>query len=89
MPRLASCLREPGRHVVTDDIVVHFNRMGQGGTLVVVAVGADVYGASALEPVAALRSAATKAADDLALRGHAVDAKAIVAHGMRSLPSSS
>jgi hypothetical protein len=44
---------------MADDIEVHFNRLGlSGGTLVVVAIGTDVYGATDQEPVAALRAAA-------------------------------
>jgi hypothetical protein len=71
-------------------IEVHFNRMGLGGrTLVVVAVGTEVYGATDLEPVNALYVAAQRAAADLALRGHAVDAAEIVERGLRSLPPSS
>jgi hypothetical protein len=68
------------------DIEVHFNRMGPGGgTLVVVAIGAEVYGATDLQPVAALRSAARKASEDLALRGRPVDPDVIMECGREEL----
>lgn len=55
---------------MADEIEIYFNRMGLGGgTLVVVAIGSDVYGATDVEPVAALHAAATRAAEDRALRG--------------------
>jgi hypothetical protein len=74
---------------MVDHIEVHFNRMGLGGgTLVIVAVGTEVYGATDLEPVNALHVAAKRAADDLALRGQQVDPAEIVEYGLRSLPTS-
>lgn len=73
---------------MADDIEVHFNRMGlSGGILVVVAIGTDVYGATDVEPVAALHAAASKAAEDRALRGQPVDANDIVERGIGRMPS--
>jgi hypothetical protein len=71
---------------MADDIGVHFNRSGPtGGTLVVVAIGIDVYGATDREPLAALHIVARKAAEDLALRGRPVDPSAIVERGEEEL----
>lgn len=73
---------------MSDDIEIHFNGMGRsGGTLVVVAIGTDVYGATHAEPLAALHAAAGKAAEDRALRGRPVDPKRIVERGLGKLPS--
>jgi len=57
----------------------------RGGTLVVVAIGTDVYGATDLEPVSALHAAARRAAEDLALRGRPVDPNVIVERGQQQL----
>lgn len=68
------------------DIEVHFNRMGlSGGTLVIVAIGTEVYGATDLDPVTALRAATRKASEDLALRGHPVDPDVIMECGREEL----
>jgi hypothetical protein len=73
---------------MADEIEVYFNRMGlSGGTLVVVAIGTDVYGATDVEPVAALHAAATKAVEDRALRGQPVDSDAILEQGLGRMPS--
>lgn len=67
---------------MTDHIDVHFSDMGHGdGTLVVVAIGMDVYGATDLEPFTALQAAARKAADNRARRGRPVDLNIIVERG--------
>ena len=71
---------------MTCEIDVHFNTQGsRGGILVLVAVGTDVYGATALEPHAALRAAARSASDDLTRRGLDVDPSAIVRRGLEAL----
>jgi hypothetical protein len=71
---------------VTGDIEVHFNRLGRSGwTLVVVVVGAEVYGVAHLEPSVALNAVARKASDDLAQRGQPIDASVIVARGHEGL----
>ncbi len=68
------------------DIDVHFNRLGPtGGTLVIVAIGTDVYGATDRQPLAALHIAARKAAEGLALRGQSVDPSLIVERGQEEL----
>ncbi len=68
------------------EIAVHFNRQGAArGFLVVVAIGAEVYGATALDPGLALRVAARCASEDLATRGQAVAAETIVARGRQEL----
>lgn len=68
------------------DIGVHFSALGGGGgTLVVVAVGTDAYGATHDEPLTALHAAACKAAEGLALRGMTVDPKIIVERGQEEL----
>jgi len=68
-------------------IQVHFNRRGAtGGTLVVVAFGADAFGATDADPACALRLAAGRAAAGLALRGRHVDVEEIVEIGLRMLP---
>lgn len=73
---------------MADEIEVHFNRAGlNGGTLVVVAIGTDVYGATDEEPIAALRAAAVRAAEDRASRGEPVDPEAIVERGLGRMPS--
>jgi hypothetical protein len=70
----------------TQDIAVHFNRLDKnGGTLVVVAIGTDVYGASGADPAAVLGAAASKAAQDFTARGRSLDPGAVVARGMRLL----
>jgi hypothetical protein len=57
------------------DIDVHFNRLGpSGATLVVVAVGREVFGATHPEPLAALHTAAREAAEGLAKCGQRIDA---------------
>jgi hypothetical protein len=67
----------------SNDFEIHFNRMGRSGaTLVVVAIGTDVYGATHAEPVTALRAAAHKAAVDLSLRGRLIDPHVVVQHGL-------
>ncbi len=72
-----------------DGIEVYFNRLGlSGGTLVVVAVGADVYGATAPEPVSALHSVARKVAEDRALRGCPVDPNDFLEEGLGRIPPS-
>ena len=58
-----------------------------GGTLAVVAIGDDVYAATDVRAVVALRAAATKAAEDRARRGRPVDPERIVERGLVSLPS--
>ena len=64
------------------EIDVHFNRLGpSGATLVVVAVGREVFGATNPEPLAALHTAAREAAEGLAKCGHRVDAEVIVERG--------
>ena len=73
---------------VTEDIEVYFNRMGMsGGTLAVVAIGDDVYAATDADAVAALRAAATRAAEDRAQRGRPIDPKRVLERGLASLPS--
>jgi hypothetical protein len=73
---------------VTEDIDVHFSRVGPGGgTLVVVAVGTNVYAATGLEPLAALHAAASKAAEGLAQTGMTVDPRVIVERGEEQLRS--
>lgn len=79
----ARILHYPRTIVRTDGIEVYFSRLGlSGATLVVVAVGPDVYGATDPEPVTALHSAARKAAEDRALRGFLVDPNDIVEEGL-------
>jgi hypothetical protein len=69
---------------IADDIDIHFNRTGaSGGTLAVVAIGTDVYGAADLEPLAALCAAARKAVEDFALRGRALCIEEIIERGLR------
>ena len=71
---------------MVDDIEIHFNGMGySGGTLVVVAIGTDVYGATDREPVAALYAAASRAANDRASLGRPVNAKDIVERGLNRI----
>jgi hypothetical protein len=73
---------------MADDIEVHFNGMGiAGGTLVLVAIGSDVYGATDREPVVALYAAASKAAEDRAVRGRPVSANDIVKRGLHRMPA--
>jgi hypothetical protein len=75
-----------GSTPVTKDFDVHVSGLGAGGgTLVVVAFGANVYGASDVEPIVALHAAASKAAEGLAQRGLTVDPKAIVERGEEEL----
>jgi hypothetical protein len=73
---------------VIPNIEVHISRLARSGwTLVVVMVGAEVYGAAHLEPHAALDAAAARASVDLALRGLRVDPDVIVGcagDGLRS-----
>jgi hypothetical protein len=72
--------------VMANEIDVYFNAMGpKGRTLAVVAVGTDVYGATDVEPIDALRAVATKAADDLAVRGRLVHPDLIVERGRDQL----
>ncbi len=74
-------------HAGPRGIQVHFNRRGATGeTLVVVALGADAFGAADADPANALRLAAGRAAAGLALRGRHVDAEEIVEIGLRMLP---
>lgn len=64
------------------EIDVHFNRLGPSGTtLVVVAVGREVFGATNPEPFAALHTAAREAAEGLAKCGNRVAAETIVERG--------
>jgi hypothetical protein len=74
------------RRTDMNTIEVHFNRMGRGGgTLVVVAIGTDVYGATAPEPLRALHAVALSAARDQTRRGQAVDPRLVVQHGLTTL----
>jgi hypothetical protein len=69
------------------DIDVHFNRLKMsGGTLAVVAIGTHVYGATDLEPLAALCSAARNAVEDFALRAIPLCIEDIVQRGIARLP---
>ncbi len=74
---------------MANEIDVYFNAMGpNAGTRVVVAIGTEVYGATDLEPIDALRAAARKAADDLAVQGRPVDPDLIVERGREELKES-
>jgi hypothetical protein len=53
--------------------------------LVVVAIGREVYGATGLNPLAALHAAAKRASEGLALRGLSVDPDLIVECGREQL----
>jgi hypothetical protein len=67
-------------------IEFHFKRLGlSGATLVIVAVGAEVYGACALEPLTALQTAAGRASEDLAKRSQPLDPSVIVERGREEL----
>ena len=60
----------------------HFKRLGvSGATLVVVAVGTEVYSACAFEPLTALHEAAFRASEDLARRGGPIDPNTIIDQG--------
>jgi hypothetical protein len=60
----------------------HFRRLGlSGATLVVVTVGAEVYGACDLEPLAALHAVARRASEDLARRAQPIDPTVIIERG--------
>jgi hypothetical protein len=64
------------------EIRFHFKRLGlSGATLVVVAVGTEVYSACAFEPLTALHEAAFSASEDLAKRCRPVDPNVIIAQG--------
>jgi len=64
----------------------HFKRLGlSGATLVVVAVGTKIYGACALEPLAALYAAACRASEDLANRRQPIDPKVLIEWGQEEL----
>jgi ribosome-associated translation inhibitor RaiA len=80
-------LRTPKKAgAMPDGIEVDFCRTWfRGGVDVVVTIGADIYGATDLEPVTALHAAARKAAEDLARRGHPLDPNAIVEQGQQKL----
>lgn len=68
------------------EIDVHFNRLGPTGvTLVVVAVGREVFGATSLEPIVALHAAARQAAEGLGKCGKRVDPDVIVERGHQEL----
>ena len=73
---------------MTQDIEVTFSPLHTGSTMVVVTIGAEVYGATDIEPVLALHAAARRAAVDLAARGHPLDPMLIVEKGMKQLPAS-
>jgi hypothetical protein len=71
-----------------EDIEVHLSGAGFGGAvLVVVAIGTDVYGATSMEALDALHVAASRAAEDRALRGFPVDPQRIMDRGLAKLPS--
>jgi hypothetical protein len=64
----------------------HFKRLGQSGaTLVVVAVGAKVYGACASEPMTALHAVVSRASEDLAALRQPVDPNVLVDLGREAL----
>ena len=64
----------------------HFKRLASSGaTLAVVVVGARVYGACALEPLAALHAAAWSASEDLANRRQPVDPNVLMEWGREEL----
>jgi hypothetical protein len=76
------------RNELIEDIEILFNRVGfSGATLVVVAIGGDVYGATDVEPVSALHAAARKAADDRASHGRPLDPNVIIERGLASMPT--
>ena len=67
------------------DIDVHFNRLGpSGATLVVVAVGREVFGATNPEPFAALHTAAREAAEGLPSAASASTPRSSWSAGTRS-----
>jgi hypothetical protein len=67
-------------------VQVHFNRLGPSdATLVVVAVGTEVYAATAPEPMAALQTAAHDAAVDLAARGWPIAEALLIECGEEAL----
>jgi hypothetical protein len=64
----------------------HFKRLASSGaTLAVVVIGARVYGACALEPLAALHAAAWSASEDLANRRQPVDPNVLMEWGKEEL----
>ncbi len=70
----------------TGRIEFYFKRLDpSGATLVVVVVGAEVYGACDVEPLAALHIAAWRASEDLARRRHPIDPKVIMDRGRERL----
>jgi hypothetical protein len=69
-----------------DEIEVSVRRIGPGGAaFIVVSIGGKSYGATGAEWMSALEWAARSAAADLARRGRAVDAAAIVEQGVQIL----
>jgi hypothetical protein len=70
------------------EIDVQFNTV-RLGVLVAVAVGTDVYGATDIDPRVALERAARSASDDLARRGHLVNAASIIEQGQTWLAARS
>lgn len=71
---------------MNDEIEVHFNTLGlSGATLVVVVIGAEVYGAADVVPVTALHAAARRASEDFAQRGQSLDANLVIERGHEEL----
>jgi hypothetical protein len=66
------------------NIEVIFRGLGvTGATLVVLAVGSEVYSATAADALWALRVVARRASDQLATRGQLLDPRVVVKRGRR------